>query len=140
MTRRSLLNKALCMLVAVAGMALGLSSCGDDEEITPNTVKYSVVADPATVADPDELAEVLAAFNEAIGNTGGKVRAYSQSLDEQVKAACEAVWKRYADVVKSSYIKIGLHKRSYGGAGESFNLLLLGFYEMGQSLRQPSIK
>ena len=108
-----------------------LTACGDDEEneITPTYYVYQVFIDPATSADPDELKEVKAAFDEAVGNS----KKFESSMDEQMKAACRAVRERFADV-KSIYMKFSLYASIYNSG---VNRYPIETYEMGQALTKP---
>ena len=84
--------------------------------------------------DPYEAAEILTAFNKAVGNDGQTIVAHKTLQDEQMKAACEEVKKQHADA-KSIYLKYDLYRITASAEpGVEKKSEIIGSYIMGQAL------
>ena len=104
----------------------------------PTTYMYQVKQDKSLLCyDMTEAATIESEFDRAIGYDGYMYKAYQSQQDEQMKAACEEVQKRYANA-KSVYLKYNLYRTAMTAEpGVENKEDLLSTYEMGQALSQP---
>lgn len=104
----------------------------------PTTYMYQVKQDKTLLCyDMTEAATVQSEFDRAVGSDGCTYKTYKSQQDEQMKAACEEVQKRYANA-KSVYLKYDLYRTAATAEpGVEDKEELLATYEMGQALSQP---
>ena len=92
-----------------------LTSCGDDENVNPSDgYTYSITYNLAETINgvSSERTEIENALKKAVGFEGDMYKDYSTCQDEQMKAACDAIWQSYKDKkpgLQSFYLSFSLY-------------------------------
>lgn len=135
--------KTMSVLMFGLVMTMGFVACGDDEKTDTTSYYYRVknVSLP-NYYDYFEEIEVQNAFDVAVGDEGGnKVnQTYSSPQDEAMKAKCEAVKRKYANIksiyMKFELVRITLNTAAAGTTQED----IIATYELGQALVKPYMR
>ena len=115
------------------------TACGDDDTSYPATYRYEVRLEQGSVAYTQELQEVLAAFNHAVGADAYYQTKLKSPKDEEMKAECEVVRKRYENI-QSAYMKFYLIRiTATAEPGKEAKGDVIATYELGQALTTPYV-
>ena len=135
------MKKILMTLAAVLCCTMTttvLTACGGDDEPTYSTsYHYRVHFDSYLwQCDVTEYHQVQDAFDQAVGDVPGTVnKVYSTPQDEEMKAKCEAVKKRFSNLT-SDYMKFELQRIMSNSAKPAEEAkIVIAVYELGKSVQ-----
>lgn len=84
----------------------------------------------------NEMDAIQNAFDKAVGYDGNAYLSHESPIDDEIKAACEAVKAKYANV-QSVYLKYKLYRITKKPASNEATQDFLDSYEIGRALTTP---
>ena len=121
--------KLFCACLCCLLMVTLFTSCNEKEPTYIQSHYYNVILQRSIGPDYNELREIQNAFDQAVGINGEYHPGYSSMVDDDMKAACEAVQSRYSNI-NSIYLVYKLVRTSPDAKSTD----TIGVYPLGRAL------